>query len=100
MMSNVKSLKGNVCAQVFADDNFVLVDSPPTKADAGKALKRFAEDVGAPNEMVFDNAPEQLEPNSEFQKQMHRLNCKFETTEPYSPWQNRCEGTIDRLRRR
>ena len=68
MMSNVKSLKGNVCAQVFATENFVVVDPIPSKADAGKALKRFADDVGAPQVMVFDNAQEQLGKNSDFQK--------------------------------
>jgi hypothetical protein len=65
MFSKVKSLKGNICAQVFVAENFVRVHPMTTKADAGRALQVLAEDVGVPNNMVVDGAKEQTGANTD-----------------------------------
>jgi hypothetical protein len=59
MFSKVKSLKGNLCAQVFVADNFIRVHPMMTKSDAERALQVLAEDDGVPNHIVVDGAREQ-----------------------------------------
>ena len=90
MFSKVKSLKGNTCSQVFVANIFVQVQPMPTKSEAGRLLRVFAEDVGVPNYIVVDGAKEKTGPNSAFMQTVRQLKMKIRNTEPYSPWQNRC----------
>ena len=100
MFAKVKSLKGNTCSQVFVAENFVRVQPMPTKADVGILLWVFAEDVGVPNYIIVDGAKEQTVPNSAFMQTVQQLKIKIRNTEPYSPWKNRCETTINLLKKR
>ena len=86
MFSKVKSLKGNVCAQVFVAENCVRVQPMTTKADAGRVLQVLAEDVGVPNHILVDGSKEQTGPNTMFMKTVRWLKMKIRNTEPYSPW--------------
>ena len=70
MMFNVKASKGCDCAQMFAMENFVVMNPISFKAKADEALKQFAEDVDALNVMIFDDAQKQLGENSDFQKEL------------------------------
>ena len=72
----------------------------PTKADAGRLLRVFAEDVGVPNYIVVGGAKEKTGPNSAFMQTVQQLKLMIRNTEPYSPWQNRCETTIGLLKKR
>ena len=72
----------------------------PTKADAGRSLRVFAEDVGVQNYIVVDGTKKQTGPNSKFMKTVRQLKMKICNTEPYSPWQNRCETAIGLLKKR
>ena len=99
MFAKVKSLKGNTCYQVFFANFFVRVQPMPTKADAGRSLRVFAEDVGVPNYIVVDGAKEQIGPTSAFMQTMRQLKMMIRSTEPYSTWQNRCETTIGILKK-
>ena len=56
MFAKVKSLKGNTCSQYFVAEIFLHVQPMPTKADAGRLLRVFAEDVGVQNYIVVDGA--------------------------------------------
>jgi hypothetical protein len=100
IFSQVKSLKGNTCDQVFCDHSYVKVIPMALKADAGNALQRFVQDVGVPMELVVDGAAKQVGPNSEFSKNVRRYDIRVHRTEPYTPRQNHAECTIGELRRR
>jgi hypothetical protein len=99
MFSKVKSLTGNTCAQLFVAENFVRVHPMPTKADAGRALQVLAEDVGVPNHLVVYGAKEETGANTDFMKSVRWLKMRIRNSEPYSPWQNRCETTIGLLKK-
>ena len=66
MFAKVKSLKCNTCSQVFVSKTFVRLQPMPTKADAGRSLRDFAEDVGIANYIVVDGVKEQTGPNRAF----------------------------------
>ena len=100
MFVKVKSLKGNTCSQVFVAEHFVRVQPMPTKDHTGRSLRVFSEDVGVPNYIVVGGAKEQTGPNSAFMKTVRQLKMKIRNTEPYSPWQNRCDMTIGILKKR
>jgi len=88
------SLRGNSCAQVFTDGNGAVFIYPMKgKSEVGAQLIKFIQQVGIPNEMHRDGAPE-MKGSSQFMKicQEYRIRSTF--TEPNSPWQNRCENTI------
>ena len=85
MFAKVKSLKGNTCSQFFVAKHFVRVQPMPTKADAGRSLRFFAEDVGVPNYIVVDGAKEQTGPNIAFMQTVQQFKMKIRNTEPYSP---------------
>ena len=64
------------------------------KSEAGTTLDRINWDVRVVNEIFMDNAPEKTGYNTE----MHRLEIlermEVQTSEPYSPWQNKAESII------
>ena len=89
------SILGNTCAQIFTDgDGFVMAIPMKSKAEAGEKLHVFCKDVGIPNELHMDNAPEMIGPNSLFQKVCKEKMINCSTIEPHSPWQNKCENII------
>ncbi len=56
-----KSIDGNTCAQVFANDSFFsAVYSMESKSMAGDALNEFISDFGAMDTLVMDGAAEQV----------------------------------------
>ena len=71
----------------------------PTRADAGRLLRVFTEDVGVPNYILVDGAKEQTGTNSAFMQTVRQLKMKTRHTEPYSPWQNCCGTTIGLLKK-
>ena len=88
------SLRGNQCTQIFTDGNGAVFAYPMrSKAQAGDKLLSFIQQVGIPNELHRDGAPE-MSGNSKFNKicREHRIRSSY--TEPHSPWQNRCENVI------
>jgi len=101
-LSNVTSLRGNKCVQLFTNRaNFSKSYPMPARSSAPKALDRFLHEIGVPPELLTDNAPELVE--GEWAKLCRRHNIKQKFTEPYSPWQNPAElegGIIKRKIRR
>ena len=88
MFSRVLSLRGNKCAQVFTDGGFTAVYPLPTKASAGEALREFSHDVGIPDTLIADLAGEQTGDNTEFVKQIRRLDIRIHYTEKERKNQN------------
>ncbi len=60
------------------------------------ALMPFIQEVGLPQTIVTDNAPEEV--HGEFGKTCQRFRIKQEQTVPYSPWSNLAESTIRELK--
>ena len=99
------SITGNTCAQLYADgQGFINVYPIDSKEKAGETLQMIVKDVGIPNTIISDNAPEQVGKNTLFQKTCRKYNIESRSTEPYSPWQNKAKGNIkivkDKAKRR
>jgi hypothetical protein len=65
MFSKVKSLNGNVCAQVFTNGRYTRVFPMPSKSseNIARALREFIDDVGVPETLICDLATEQVGPD-------------------------------------
>jgi len=88
------SMRGNTWPQIFTDGNgAVFVYPMRSKAEAGTQLLNLKQQVGIPNEIHRDGAPE-MGGNSKFMEICQEYRIKSTFTEPHSPWQNRCENTI------
>jgi len=92
------SLGQNKCAQVYMTMSWVGVYPMRNKAQAGDSLRVLAEDVGVPNELVYDNALEMTGPNTEFQKTARFLQIKCSTIEVHTSHQNAGKQMIGELR--
>ncbi len=98
MFSKTKSVRGYTMGQVFVNDlEFTRFIPMKSKADAGDALNEFVQDVGAPSALHTDDAKELTEKH--WGKAWKALGIRQTLTEPYSPWQNRAEGTIRELKK-
>ena len=64
-------MNGNTCAQVYSNGSFTKVFPMPDKTGArvGQMLTDFADDVGIPDTLVMDLAPEQAGKHTEMQKE-------------------------------
>jgi len=88
------SLRGNTCTQIFTDGNgSIFAYSMRSKAQAGDKLLSLIQQVGIPNELHRDGAPE-MGGTSKFNRICQEYRIKSTYTEPHSPWQNRCENVI------
>ena len=58
LLSKVKSIRGNTCANVFTQGRFTKVVPMTARSDAGQLLVDFTEDVGIPKRLVTDGAGE------------------------------------------
>ena len=97
--ATVKSVMGNKCAQIFSTDIEFTYNVPMAKeSDAGKALQQFFEDVGVPTMLHTDNAKALTQGNWKKVRD-HQGGIKQTTSEPYSQWQNRAEGSIGEVKK-
>jgi len=64
------------------------------KAEAGEQLIKLCQQVGIPNELHRDGALEMRGQDTTFGKICKEYKIRSSWTEPYSPWQNRCENMI------
>ena len=97
MFSTLKSIRGNRVAQVFTNglgfDHFYPLK---TKALVPDALVSFINDVGIPETIVTDNAPEEI--HGEFKRICRQHHIKQQQTVPYSPWANLAEASIREIK--
>ncbi len=101
MFSKTKSLKGYTCCQIFTDSKgFIWAEPMKTKGDAGNALRKFIQDVGIPNKLIYDGSKEQCGQGTVFQKTIVKNQIRDHTTEPETPNQNRAEDSIRECKRR
>ncbi|KAI2498699.1 Reverse transcriptase (RNA-dependent DNA polymerase) [Fragilaria crotonensis] len=81
LFSKVVSIQGNVCAQVFTNGQFTTVHPMDSKSKVAHALTEFADDVGIPDSLLSDGAPEMVGPKTEFMKEVHRLKIRLRRSE-------------------
>lgn len=97
MFAAVKSIRGFKGAQVFTNGRGFDVAYPHvSKREAGTGLRRFIRDVGIPETLVIDNAPEQT--GGEMGKVCREHHIQVKTTVPYHHWRNLAESSIRELK--
>ena len=89
-----------ILVQVYTGEDFVTVYPSRSKKISGKTLCLLAEDVGAPNKLMFDNLQEQVGPGTDFQKTANYLKIKCDTIKAHTNKQIVGERKIGELRRR
>jgi hypothetical protein len=99
LFSKYESYSKNTCAQVFTTQSgFVVVYPMTSKSRCAEALTTLVQDVGIPNSLFCDNAPERVGPKTDFCKTTNYYKIKLSTNEPHTPKQNRiAEGTIGHM---
>jgi hypothetical protein len=100
LFSKVLSIKGNKCAQVFCNEDFIKVVPMTSKSHAGRALKDLIDEVGVPTQILADGAAELTKENTEFMQTVRRYHINLRHTEPYTPRQNFAERMIKELKRK
>ena len=101
LFAKCKSIIGSNMAQVYTDNQgFVHVNPRTSKSLAGLTLDNLINNIGIPNTIIYDGEPEQVSPNSDFQKTMRKCKIQGHQCKPYSQWQNRAENFIQELKRR
>ena len=85
-LCNVKSVVGNTCAQIFTDgEGFVVAYPMKAKSSAGEMLSRCCNDIGVPNELHMNNAPEMIGDDTQFREVCRTQRIRTTTIEPKSP---------------
>jgi hypothetical protein len=98
MFASVPSRRENNCAQIFVNDlEWCRAYPLKTKGDAHTSLDLLFSEEGVPNTMISDDAPKLHA--GEFRRKCRQAGSYCKETEPYSPWMNRAEGTIQELKR-
>jgi hypothetical protein len=100
MLAKVKSKLGNTCANVFTNGKFTTAIPMTSRADAGKSLIDFTDDVGIPEALVTDGAGEFTGKNTEFIKEARRMRIKLYNSESGRHNQNHAEREIMNLGKR
>ena len=96
--SNVVSLRGNKCVQLFANrGNYVKPYPIETKSQAHQALHKFFLEVGLPNSLLTDGALELRK--TEWGKLCRKNKVTQKVTEPDCPWQNFAEPNGGAIKR-
>ena len=81
LFSKVVSIQGNTCAQLFTNGNFTTVHPLDSKAKVAQALTEFVDDVGIPDSLLSDGAPEMVGPKTNFMKEVNRLKIRLKRSE-------------------
>ena len=96
--SNVTSLRGNKCIQLFANrGNYVKPYPLDSKSQAHQALHKFLLEVGIPHSLLTDGALELKK--SEWGRLCRKHKIVQKTTEPDCPWQNFAEPNGGAIKR-
>ena len=98
MIATKKSKRGNLYTKSFATaDNFCSHFPMLLKSQAHNTLQDLCERYGVPAQVHTDNANE--ETKGAWVRVCREFLIKQTVTEPYSPWQNRCERAIQECKK-
>jgi hypothetical protein len=75
LFSQTISLEGNTCAQVYTNGNYTSVHPMTSKSRVRITLTEFSDDVGIPDSLTSDGAPEMVGPKTDFMKEVNRLKA-------------------------
>ena len=81
VMSKVKSLLGNTCANIYTQGKFTRVVPMTRRHEAGESFVTFTDDVGIPESLTTDGAGEFTGKNTQFVREARKLRTKLYTTE-------------------
>ena len=83
LFSKTTSINGKTCANLFTNGKLTKVYplTDKTSVSMTESLIDFADDVGAPDTIFCDLAPEYVGPKSEFQREIRRLRTKMKNSE-------------------
>jgi hypothetical protein len=62
---------------VFTNGNFTIVHPLDSKSKVAQALTEFADNVGIPDSLLSDGAPEVIGPETDFMKEVNRLKIRL-----------------------
>jgi hypothetical protein len=101
LVSKRKSLSGNTGAWVYTNGKYTCVYPVQKRSQVPETLKKLIDDVGIPERLRADQAPELVGAHTEFQKEICRVRTKMSFTEPFRSNQNHyAELEIRELKRR
>jgi hypothetical protein len=101
LVSKRKSLSGNTGAWVYTNGKFTCIYPTVNRKQVVETLKEFVDDVGIPEKLRADRAPEIFGAHTEFQKEIRRIRTRMSYTEPEHSNQNTyAELEIRELKRR
>ena len=99
LFTKVKSVRGYTCSNLYTTalgfKKFFPMESKNGQECSG-SLQTLIHLVGIPPSLHSDNAPEFVQGN--FRKRCRRYDIHQTATEPYSPWQNRGEVGIRKVK--
>ena len=81
LFSKVTSIQGNTCAQVYTNGSFITVHPLDSKAKIAQSLTEFTDDVGIPDTLLSDGAPEVVGSKTDFMKEVNRLKIRLKRSE-------------------
>ena len=97
LWSKVKSLRGNVCSQVYSHKCGFRACYHMPKADGehvGHTLNRMIEDYGAPEHLIMDGASVQVGSRTSLQNIIRKASIKTHISHPRRPEENPAERAI------
>ena len=101
LKSKVTSLNGNKYAEVYTNGKFTKVYPMAKRSQVGKTLTDMADDVGIPDNLTCDLAPELVGRHTEFMKEANRLKVRVRSSEAGRKNQNyAAESEIGTLKKR
>ena len=93
MFAKTKSTRLHAAAQLFTNgQGYVRFYPIESKKYCHTTLTSFIEDVGIPQTIVTDNAPELMQGEWKVVCQKHHIEQR--ETVPYSPWSNLAEAAV------
>ena len=101
LVAKTKSLDSNTGAWLYTTGKFTLFYPCGSRREAGDTLRRFANNVGIPDQVRSDLAPELTGKNTEFQAQAKRLGIDVAHSESERSNQNHAaDREIGELKKR
>ena len=98
-----KSLRGNVCTQIYSHKCGFNSSHHMEKANninVGHSLKGFISDYGAPEHLTYDGAAVQVGKHTLFQDTLKKHDIRHHTSGPRRPNENPVEGSIREIKKR
>ena len=81
LMSKIKSIIGNNCANIFTQGKFAKVVPMTARLESGQSLVDFTDNIGIPEHLVTDGTGEFTGRATEFVNEARRMRIRLHTSE-------------------